>query len=81
VSAVHPPLVANLAVHAHAIAMALPSDLPRASIEENDALLSPAESAHHALPQATKKPWVLLVVLIFVMIAFIDVGAYLAEAQ
>ena len=79
-SAVHPPLVANLAVHAHAIAMALPSDLPRASIEENDALLSPAESAHHALPQATKKPWVLPVVLIFVMIAFIDVGAYLAEA-
>ncbi|CAN9455699.1 unnamed protein product [Alternaria alternata] len=60
--------------------MALPSDLPRASIEENDALLSPTESAHHALPQATKKPWVLLVVLIFVMIAFIDVGAYLAEA-
>ncbi|KAG9190423.1 hypothetical protein G6011_08511 [Alternaria panax] len=60
--------------------MALPSDVPRASTEEDDAFLPRAESAYHALPKATKKPWVLLVVLIFIMIAFIDVGSYLAEA-
>jgi MFS family permease len=61
--------------------MAFPSELPRESIEEDEALLSPTESAYYIPPpKPTKKPWVLLIVLIFIMIAFIDVGAYLAEA-
>jgi MFS family permease len=60
--------------------MELPPNLPRDSVEEDEALLSLTESVYDALPKATKKPWVLLVILIFIMIAFIDVGAYLAEA-
>jgi hypothetical protein len=80
-SAIYSLFLANLAVHLHANVMALPLNLPRESIEEDDeALLPPIESAYHALPKATKKPWLLLVVLIFIMIALIDVGAYLAEA-
>ncbi|KAF1836370.1 hypothetical protein BDW02DRAFT_646189 [Decorospora gaudefroyi] len=52
---------------------------PRGSIEEGEAFLSPTELADHPLPQPNKKPWVLLVGLICVMVTVIDVGAFLAE--
>jgi hypothetical protein len=54
----------------------------RASCEE-EPLLSPTES--HAsisqlpLPLPQKKPWLLLCSLIFLLIAVIDIGAFLAE--
>jgi MFS family permease len=67
-------------VHEQTIAMASQSDLLRESIEREEALLSPTQSVLYPPRKAIKKPWVLLVALIFVMIAFIDVGAYLAEA-
>jgi MFS family permease len=50
-------------------------------MDEEETLLSPTESAtsNLPLPPKKKKPWMLLVVLIFAMITFIDVGAFLAE--
>jgi MFS family permease len=59
--------------------MAILSNAPRGSTEEGEALLSPTE-AYHPLPIPRKKPWLLLVGLIFVLVTIIDVGAYLAEA-
>jgi hypothetical protein len=58
---------------------------PRGSIEEGAHLLSPtATEASLALPELAppkkKKPWVLLCVLVFLLVAIIDVGAFLAEA-
>lgn len=56
-------------------------DSPRDSIEqeEEEALLSPTGSPDIALPAASKKPWLLLVVLIFTLVAFVDIGAFLSE--
>jgi MFS family permease len=54
----------------------------RGSTDEGEALLSLTESAYqsHSLPAPPKKkPWVLLVGLIFALVTIIDVGAYLAE--
>jgi hypothetical protein len=59
--------------------MAILSNALRGSTEEGEAFLSPTE-AYHPLPLPRKKPWVLLVGLIFVLVTVIDVGAYLAEA-
>ena len=60
--------------------MATLSDSQRGSTDEGEALLSPTESAYHSLSAPPKKkPWVLLVGLIFVLVTIIDVGAYLAE--
>ncbi|KAI4945091.1 hypothetical protein J4E91_008068 [Alternaria rosae] len=59
--------------------MALQSGLPRESLEEDEALLTPTEPAFLPPHKPTKKPWVLLVVLIFIIVAVVDVGSYLAE--
>ncbi|KAI4710268.1 hypothetical protein J4E89_004719 [Alternaria sp. Ai002NY15] len=59
--------------------MALHLDLPRESLEEDEALLTPTEPDFLPPHKSTKKPWVLLVVLIFIIVAVVDVGAYLAE--
>jgi MFS family permease len=57
------------------------SQLPRESVEEGASLLrSPNESTYSlALPPVKKKPWVFLVVLALLLVAIIDVGAYLGE--
>jgi hypothetical protein len=61
-------------------AMAIVANSPRGSTDEGEALLSATESAYHSLPVPTKKkPWILLVGLIFLLVTIIDVGAYLAE--
>ncbi|KAF2107682.1 major facilitator superfamily domain-containing protein [Lophiotrema nucula] len=58
---------------------------PRESLEslEGAPLLSPSILDAPRLPDSSpkkKKPWVLLVVLIFILVAIVDVGAFLAEA-
>ncbi|KAF2464293.1 MFS transporter-like protein [Lindgomyces ingoldianus] len=57
---------------------------PRGSFEEEAPLLSPTESDFSipsllGSPRKEKKPWILLCVLVFVLVAIIDVGAFLAE--
>jgi MFS family permease len=56
---------------------------PRGSLE-GAPLLSPVEDGGSLpipeLPPKKKKPWILLCVLVFFLIACVDVGAYLAEA-
>ena len=52
---------------------------PGDSIEEDEALLSPTGAPDISLPVASKKPWLLLVVLIFTLVAFVDIGAFLSE--
>ncbi|KAF2183449.1 MFS general substrate transporter [Zopfia rhizophila CBS 207.26] len=61
--------------------MAAPNS-PRGSIEEDAPLLSPVESLapRIELPKKKSKPWILLVVLAFFLVAAIDIGAFLAEA-
>lgn len=59
------------------------SDSPRGSLEEGAPLLSPTASEVQivpSLPPRKKKPWLLLVALIFLLVAIVDVGAFLAEA-
>jgi hypothetical protein len=59
----------------------MPSATPRGS-EEGAPLLLPTEShASLELPRAAKKtkPWVVLVVLCLLLIAIVDMGAFLAE--
>lgn len=57
---------------------------PRGSLEDDTPLLSPTSSEALPLPPppAVKqhKPWVFLVSLIYVLIAMVDVGAFLADA-
>lgn len=56
---------------------------PRASREEDAPLLSPIDAEFSKLPPASipkkKKPWILLVVLVFLLVAIVDVGAFLSE--
>jgi hypothetical protein len=56
----------------------------RGSLEEGAPLLSPVESdTTSSQPEPVKKkkkPWIILVVLVFLLVAIVDVGAFLAEA-
>lgn len=53
---------------------------PRGSVEEDAPFLSSIDSeALPSTPTPKKKPWVLLVALVFALVAIIDVGAFLAE--
>ena len=61
------------------------SGSPRPSLEslEGAPLLSPTLFDAPPLPESSpkkRKPWVLLVVLIFLLVAIVDIGAFLAEA-
>lgn len=59
----------------------MPSPTSQASVEEGAPLLSPTEantSTKTSIPRQ-KKPWLLLVVLCILMIAVIDMGAFLAD--
>lgn len=59
--------------------MAIKPDSPRESNEEEEAFL-PLTDAPEALRSTTgEKPWLLLIGLIFALVAFIDIGAYLAD--
>ena len=53
---------------------------PRSSREEGAPLISPTVSntSLPLVPPPSKKPWVLLVLLAFALIAIVDVGAFLA---
>lgn len=59
---------------------------PRGSVEEGAPLLFPPIDAEDraTIPESPvkkkSKPWILLCVLIFLLIAIVDVGAFLAEA-
>ncbi|CAO2654049.1 Nn.00g107820.m01.CDS01 [Neocucurbitaria sp. VM-36] len=54
---------------------------PRGSVEEHAPFLTETDIATPlaALPPPKKKPWVLLVLLIFALVAIVDIGAFLAE--
>ncbi|KAF2676502.1 MFS general substrate transporter [Lentithecium fluviatile CBS 122367] len=56
---------------------------PRTSREEGSPLLSPVDAEFSELPPAPtpkkRRPWIFLVGLVFLLIAVIDVGAFLAE--
>ncbi|KAI1676176.1 MFS general substrate transporter [Pyrenophora tritici-repentis] len=59
--------------------MAVKPDSPRKSTEEEEPLLPPIETPDALQPTIGEKSWLLLVCLIFALIAFIDIGAYLAD--
>jgi hypothetical protein len=58
---------------------------PRGSHEEDAPLLSSTDSlaslppAQSARKEKKKKPWIVLVILVFLLVAIVDVGAFLAE--
>lgn len=57
---------------------------PRGSFEEEAPLLSPTAFDAHAAnppqpPKKKKKPWLLLVILVFLLMAIVDMGAFMAE--
>jgi MFS family permease len=57
----------------------MPSKLPQNAVGEAATLLSPHESTLSLPLQPKKKPWVLLVSLIVLLVAIIDIGAFLGE--
>lgn len=63
--------------------MTAPGPSPRGSVEEGEPLLSPVDcdtaDSPPILPPRQKKPWLLLVFLVFALASVVDVGAYLAE--
>ncbi|EUC43341.1 hypothetical protein COCMIDRAFT_101075 [Bipolaris oryzae ATCC 44560] len=59
--------------------MAVKPASPRDSSEEEEAFLPPIDAPDALQPTTGDKPWLLLVGLIFVLVAFIDIGAYLAD--
>jgi hypothetical protein len=55
---------------------------PRTSREEGAPLLSPTDAEYNQeLPTSKprKKPWIILVVLVFLLIVVVDIGAYISE--
>ena len=59
--------------------MAVSSDESRGSRDEEEASLAPVDALDSTLSPTEKKPWLLLIFLLFSIIALIDVGAYLAD--
>lgn len=59
----------------------LAASSPRGSTDERTCLLSPTDqSASFPLSSPDKKPWVRLVVLVFLLVSIIDVGGFLSDA-
>lgn len=59
--------------------MAVKPDSPREPYEEEEAFLPSIDAPDALQPTTGDKPWLLLVGLIVVLVAFIDIGAYLAD--